>query len=517
MIALISVSDKSGLAAFGNGLEELGFEIYSSGGTQAALGAVGVAAHSVSELTGYPEMLEGRVKTLHPAVHGAILARRDQPEQMEELASHSIQPIDLVCVNLYPFVETVSKHDVTLEDALENIDIGGPTLLRAAAKNFPHVIAVVDPEDYQPLLESLRSGEVTLDERRRLAAKAFQHVASYDTAIAEYLRGGPSAEGFPQHLTIALEKAATLRYGENPHQRAALYRSHSLTAGGIVTARQLHGKELSYNNILDADAAWAVVTDFTEPAVAIIKHTNPCGLASRPDLPEAFRQAFLGDPMAAFGGIIAVNREVSLPLAEAIRDAQHPTSGQRLFLEVILALHYSPQALDELKKSANLRLLEIGRGQSEESVTFRQVSGGFLLQEPDRYPDDEIELKVATKRAPSEEELIDLRFAWKACKHVKSNAIVLVKDRALLGMGAGQPSRVESVHLAVRAAGERSRGAVLASDALFPFGDNVEAAAAAGITAIIQPGGSVRDDESIGVADRHGMAMVFTGVRHFKH
>ncbi len=514
MIALISVSDKRGVKEFALALAQLGYDIYSTGGTQRHLLETGLPVHSISYLTGFPEILGGRVKTLHPFVHAGILARRDLPQHMEELRQNDIPAIDLVCVNLYPFAETASRPGVPLEEVLEQIDIGGPALIRAAAKNFPHVLVVVDPEDYEPLLDMLREGEVPLSVRRRLAAKAFQHVAAYDTLIAQYLR---EEEPFPSQLTLALEKAQDLRYGENPHQRAALYRLLSLGArGGIASARQLHGRELSYNNILDADAAWQTVCDFQEPTVAIIKHASPCGLASRPHLAEAFRLAFQGDPVSAFGGIVAVNRPLDLALAQAIREARHPTSGQRLFLEVIVAPAYQEEALALLKKSPNLRLLQVDSPPAD-PFTYRHVAGGLLVQEPDRYPDDQIEMQVVTRRAPTQEERADLLFAWKACKHVRSNAIVVAKERALWGVGAGQPNRVQSVRLAVEGAGERARGAVLASDAFFPFPDAVEEAARAGITAIVQPGGSVRDEEVIRAADALGLAMVFTGIRHFRH
>jgi phosphoribosylaminoimidazolecarboxamide formyltransferase/IMP cyclohydrolase len=514
MIALISVSDKRGVKELALGLAELGFDIYSTGGTQRYLLETGLPVHSISSLTGFPEILDGRVKTLHPFVHAGILARRERPEHMEELQRSQIPTIDLVCVNLYPFAETVARPH-RLEEALEQIDIGGPTLLRAAAKNFPSVIVLSDPDDYEPVLEMLREGEVPMAVRRRLAAKAFQHVAAYDSIIAQYLR--EEEELFPLQLTVALEKVQDLRYGENPHQRAALYRL--LTPGpgtGMATARQLHGRELSYNNIMDADAAWQAVCDFQEPTVVIVKHANPCGLASRPHLAEAFQLAFQGDPISAFGGIVAVNRPVDLALAQAIREARHPTSGQRLFLEVIIAPKYEAEALLLLKKSPNLRILQVSSPPADH-LTYRHVSGGLLVQEPDRYPDHQLEMKVVTKRAPSPQEMEDLLFAWKACKHVKSNAIVVAKDKALLGMGAGQPNRVQSVRLATEGAGPRARGAVLASDAFFPFPDSVEEAARAGITAIVQPGGSVRDEEVIRAADHHGLAMVFTGVRHFRH
>jgi phosphoribosylaminoimidazolecarboxamide formyltransferase/IMP cyclohydrolase len=517
MRAILSASDKTGLVKFARGLVELGTEVYSTGGTHAALSAAGVPVHSLSDLTGFPEILDGRVKSLHPGVHGGILARRDRPEHLEELARHGLQTIDLVACNLYPFVETVSKAGVSLEEALENIDIGGPTLLRAAAKNFPHVLVVVDPEDYGPLLDALRSGAVAFEERRRLARKAFQHVALYDTAIAGYLRaleeseeGPEKARKLPQAITIGLQKRLDLRYGENPHQHAALYLDQSLPgrAGGIAAAKQLHGKEISYNNIVDADAAWQAVSDFEECTVAVVKHTNPCGLASHPDQAEAYRRALAGDPVSAYGGIVAVNRPLSAEMAREMGST---------FYEVVVAPGYEEEALALLRKKRNLRVLQLTGRVSGAGMQYRPVSGGALLQEEDRATDDELSLKTVTKRGPTVEELRDLRFAWRAVKHVKSNAIVLAKDQALVGMGAGQPNRVTSVHLALRIAGERSRGSVLASDAFFPFPDGVELAAQGGVTAIIQPGGSIRDEEVIKAADDHGLAMVFTGTRHFRH
>jgi len=512
--AIISVSDKTGVVELALGLRELGFDVYSTGGTHKALAQAGVAVGSVSELTGFPEILDGRVKTLHPAVHGGILARRDQPSHMEELARSGIGAIDLVAVNLYPFVETVTRQaglSPGLEEALENIDIGGPTLIRAAAKNFPHVLVLVDPADYPRALELLRSGPVPLDERRRLAQKAFQHVASYDTAIAQYLRA--DADALPNELTLPLRKLFDLRYGENPHQRGAVYQEESVLWGGqpwgIVAAEQLHGKALSYNNFLDADAAWRAALDFASPTAVVVKHTNPCGLACHDDLAEAYRRALSGDPISAYGGIVAVNRELTEAVAEEIA---------KTFYEIVLAPAFAEEALAILCKKRDLRILRIDPRAAIGCATaleYRRISGGFLAQEPDA--DDPIELKVVTQRAPSEEEVADLRFAWRVVKHVKSNAIVLAKDRTLLGMGAGQPNRVTSVYLALRRAEERARGAVLASDAFFPFADGVETAAGGGVTAVIQPGGSIRDDEVIKAADTHGMAMVFTGVRHFKH
>jgi len=395
-------------------------------------------------------------------------------------------------------------------------------MIRAAAKNYPHVLVVVDPADYSQVLDLLRAGEVPLDVRRRLALKAFQHVACYDTAIAQYLRG--EEDIFPDRFTIPLVKLFDLRYGENPHQRAAVYREESvLWAGktwGIVAAEQIHGKAMSYVNFLDAEAAWRASLEFSAPTAVIVKHTNPCGLACHEDLAEAYRRAFAGDPISAFGGIVAVNRPADGRLATAIRESKHPTSGQRLFLEIIVAPGFDDDALSILGKSPNLRILRIDPRAAIGCATaleYRRVSGGFLAQEPDAYLDDSIELKVVTKRAPTEEEVADLRFAWKVVKHVKSNAIVVARERTLLGMGAGQPNRVTSAFLALRQAGERARGAALASDALIPFPDTIEVAAEGGVAAVIQPGGAIRDEEVIKAADERDMAMVFTGIRHFKH
>jgi phosphoribosylaminoimidazolecarboxamide formyltransferase / IMP cyclohydrolase len=512
--AIISVYDKTGVGDLAKRLVELGFEIYSTGGTKKVLAEAGLPVKSISELTGFPEILEGRVKTLHPSVHGGILARRDLPEQMAQLEEHQIAPIDLVVVNLYPFVQAVSRPDVLLSDALENIDIGGPTMIRASAKNFPSVVVLVDPADYDEALDGFAKGEVPQDVRRKLAAKAFQHTATYDTHISRFLRGPD--EQFPANQTMALRKVQDLRYGENPHQRAALYREElvGLPGRSIVDARQLHGKELSFNNILDADAALAVVADFADPTVAIVKHTNPCGLATNGDLVEAFRMAYAGDPASAYGGIVAVNRPIAPALADAI---------SKTFFEVIIAPSYSPEAIEVLGKRANLRLLEInfqpgGLNPQNVFLDWKRVSGGFLSQTADDIKDDlSIGFRVATRRAPTDHEVKDLMFAWIAVKHVKSNAITLCRDNALVGMGAGQPSRVDSVLIALQKAGDRAAGASLASDAFFPFADSVERAAAGGVRAIIQPGGSVRDEESIAAADAHDIAMVFTGRRHFKH
>jgi len=514
MRAIISVSDKTGVVEFARGLSKLGYEIFSTGNTKKAINEGGVAVKSVSDITGFPEILDGRVKTLHPMVHGGILARRDLPAHMEELAEKKIEKIDLVAVNLYPFVQTVSKEGVTLEDALENIDIGGPTMIRASAKNFPAVIIVVDPADYPVILEKLKKGDLPLEERKRLAQKAFQHTAIYDTAIAQYLRQGE--EGLPEEMTVAMRKRYGLRYGENPHQTAAFYAE--LTAGtrqntGITWAEQLHGKELSFNNILDADAAWGAAVDFAAPTVSVIKHTNPCGLASHEDIAEAYRRAFSGDEVAAYGGIVASNRKVTVAMAEAMRP---------VFYEIVIAPEYESEALELLKRKKDLRILVAelppGYGKEECGYTdYRRVKGGFLVQGSDSLPEKQVNMKTVTKRAPTAKEKEDLLFAWRAAKHVKSNAIMLIKDKTVTGMGAGQPSRIISARIAGEKAGDKAKGSVLASDAMFPFADVVEHAARIGVTAIIQPGGSIRDQESIDAADKYNIAMVLTGVRHFRH
>ena len=508
MKALLSVYDKTGLVEFAQAIHGLGYSLVSTGGTHHALAQAGLPVQQVAGLTGFPEILGGRVKTLHPKIHGGILARRQRPEDLAQLADHGIETIDLVVGNLYPFRETVSKANVTLEEALENIDIGGPTIIRAAAKNFPHVVVLVDPQDYQWVAERLRSGGLSPEERQGLARKAFQHVALYDTAIAHYLaRGEPSP--FPQELTLGLEKLYELRYGENPHQQGALY-ALATERGGLAGAQQLHGRELSFNNLVDASAAWAAVSDFAEPAVAVIKHTNPCGLAVHADMAEAYRRAYQGDTVSAYGGIVAFNRPVTEEAAKAIAP---------VFYEVVVAPEFHPQALETFKKKRNLRVLAVPaqEGLAGKSLEVRQIGGGVLVQTTDDLKEDPSEWKTVTQRQPTPGQMEDMAFAWRVAKHVKSNAIVLAKDRMLLGMGAGQPNRVTSVRLAAQAAGEGAADSVLASDAMFPFADNVEEAARAGVSAIVQPGGSIRDQEVIEAADRLGLAMVFTGVRHFRH
>ena len=517
--ALMSASDKTGLPDLAAGLVGLGWEVHASGGTLRALNKAGVKAGTVEELTGSPEMLDGRVKTLHPKVHGGILARRSDPDHIRQIEEFDIPTIDLVAVNLYPFVETVSGGpEIGLDDALEQIDIGGPTLLRAAAKNFPSVVVLSDPEDYADVLQALKDGVVPLMERRRLARKAFRHVALYDTAVAQYLGRDLDVAGMEDDTleleaegTIAFTRARELRYGENPHQTAALYRVLDVNQTGpegVLAGKQLHGREMSYNNVLDADAAWAVVCDFPEgPTVAVIKHGNPCGLALRETLDAAFRAALEGDPVSAYGGIVAANRPVDLATAEAIADT---------FFEIVLAPSFDQGALQVLQRKRNVRLLDMGEATPDgPALEVRTVRGGLLVQSADRG--EEGEWKTVTKREPTDRELADLRFAWRAARHVHSNAIVIAKNGALLGMGAGQPNRLVSAALAIELAGEAARGAVAASDAFFPFADGLEEALRAGVAAAVQPGGSIRDQDVIDAADEAGAAMVFTGIRHFRH
>jgi phosphoribosylaminoimidazolecarboxamide formyltransferase/IMP cyclohydrolase len=503
--ALLSVSDKRGIEAFAAGLVELGYEIVSTGNTARTLAAAGIPVRPVSNVTGFPEILGGRVKTLHPAIHAGILARRDDPGHMAALDVHGIAPIDIVAVNLYPFSETIARPDVSFAEAIEQIDIGGPALVRAAAKNHDSVLVVVSPEDYDPVLTALRSEAVTPDLRRRLAARAFAHTAAYDAAIAAYL----SDEPFPETLPLAFHKAQDLRYGENPHQRAALY-------GAFHTFfEQLHGRELSYINILDIAAVQGLIEEFDPQegaALAIVKHTNPCGVGIGATPLEAWEKAFATDREAPFGGIIAVNQTLDLPLAQAIDE---------IFSEIVIAPAFADDALALLRKKKNRRLMRALRPvRLARGLAYHSVPGGILAQEPDLAPLDEEPFQVVTQRAPTETERVALRFAWRVVKHVKSNAIVFAAADRTLGIGAGQMSRVDSTRVAVwkaQNAGLSLAGSVIASDALFPFPDSVEIAAAAGATAVIQPGGSVRDDEVIAAANRLGMAMVFTGRRHFLH
>ncbi len=501
---LLSVYDKTGLTGLAAGLCDLGCELIASGGTARNLVAAGLPVTPVEQVTGFPEILGGRVKTLHPAIHGGILARRT-PEHLAELAAHAIRPVDLVVCNLYPFAATLARADVTEAEAVEEIDIGGVTLLRAAAKNFESVAVVCDPADYASVLAALDGDGITADERRRLALKAFRHTAGYDAAIATWLTGRVEAdEPLPVTLNVAAERIQRLRYGENPHQQAALYR----WIGAAPAFTQLQGKELSYNNIVDLDAAWAMPQEFDEPAVAIIKHTNPSGLATAASLAEAYRLALACDPVSAFGSIIAANREVDLAFVQAVGS---------LFVEVLAAPSFTADALAwlaELKKGCRVMVAQGGAGSA---AVLRSVQGGLLAQTPDTRGVDERAWQVVTRRGPTAAERRSLAFAWLAVKHVKSNAIVFAQGTATVGVGAGQMNRVDAVYLAARRAGERARGAVMGSDAFIPFPDSIEVAAAAGVTACIQPGGSLRDAEAIAAADAAGMAMVFTGERHFKH
>lgn len=513
MRALLSVYDKTGIVELGRALHELGWEIVSTGGTHRTLDAAGVPVTAVSAITGFPEILDGRVKTLHPKIHGGLLGRRSLAEHRSQMDEHEIGAIDLLAVNLYPFEATVRDQGTTDDEAIEQIDIGGPAMVRAAAKNHNDVLVVVDPADYATILATLQEGNASTALRRSLAAKAFAHTSAYDALVAEYLRG-PEAEETPKEQTLSLRRALPLRYGENPHQRAAAYRHVTVRPqpAGILDAEQLSGKELSFNNLLDGDAAWKAVRDWNEPAVAIVKHTIPCGLAIGDTLASAYADALRGDPVSAFGGIVAANRAIDAETARHIAET---------FFEIVLAPGFDPEALETLRKKKQLRLLDMPRPDDNlprvTDLDFRSITGGFLVQDADDEPDDEAVWNVVTRRAPTQAEMTALRFAWKAARHVKSNAIVLAGERAVYGVGSGQPNRLESVAIAARKAGERASGAVLASDAFFPFRDGLDAAAQAGVSAVIQPGGSVRDDEVIAAADEHNLAMVFTGRRHFLH
>lgn len=522
--ALISLSDKSELAFLGNGLQELGYTIVSTGGTASALESAGVSVTKVEELTCFPEMLDGRVKTLHPNIHGGILARRDQEHHMEALNEHGIGTFDIVVVNLYPFYDKVSSsHGISFEDGIENIDIGGPAMIRAAAKNHKDVLVVVDSGDYPALLEFLHGKEDDLLFRRKLAWKAFQHVASYDSAVSEWLWKQTTEDKFPPSLTVPLSLKSSLRYGENPHQRAAFYVDKSLAevdAGGIATSVQHHGKEMSYNNYLDADAAWNCVCEFSKPTCVVVKHTNPCGVASREDIIEAYRLAVRADPVSAFGGIVAFNVEVDEALAKDIREFRSPTDNEtRMFYEIVVAPKYTEKGLEVLRgKSKTLRILEAKKN-GKGKLSLRQVGGGWLAQDSDDIVPENIEFSVVSEKSPQESELSDAQFAWLCVKHVKSNAIVIAKDNRMLGMGSGQPNRLESLKIALKKAGEEVKGAALASDAFFPFAwnDAVEEACESGIGVIAEPGGSIRDGDAVDCCNKYGVALLFTNVRHFRH
>jgi phosphoribosylaminoimidazolecarboxamide formyltransferase/IMP cyclohydrolase len=541
--ALISVSDKSGIVEFAKTLREFDVEIISTGGTANALRKAGIEVSDVSDVTGFPEMMDGRVKTLHPKIHGAFLALRDNEEHTSAMNEHSIEPIDLVVVNLYPFEETVAKEGVSLREAVENIDIGGPAMIRSASKNWRDVAVVTDSKLYKGIADELRAadGLISLKTRQRLAVLAYTRTASYDLAISSYLARQLTEEDleflepfnplgglmfieseaeveiksevlFPENNVIDLAKVSDLRYGENPHQKAALYATEFTS--GIANAEQLHGKDMSFNNYVDADAAWQLVNDLGEQAVAIIKHTNPSGVGVGSTNFDAYKRALSTDPISAFGGIVALNRAVDADAANAIIE---------VFSEVIIAPDFDDDALEIFKTKKNLRVLKVAneiQGGGERALQYKQISGGFLLQDEDDHRLDFNELKIVTDRKPNVSEMRAMEFAWQVCKHVKSNAIVLANERQTLGVGAGQMNRVDSIRIAAMRA-ERFdlpiKGASLASDAFFPFRDNVDEAANLGISAIIQPGGSIKDEESIAAANEHGIAMVFTGVRHFKH
>ena len=523
MRALISVYDKAGILDFANGLREMDVDIVATDGTFEFLRENDVEARPVSAITDFPEILGGRVKTLHPHIFGAILADRGNQEHNAALTERAIEPIDIVVINLYPFVDVMSGARASRDEALDYIDIGGAALIRAAAKNWAHVTVVVDPDDYEDVLAELYRYRANKDKtRRRLAAKAFSHTAAYDSFVTSYFLEG-EGEDFPDAFSVPLYKLQDLRYGENLHQRAALYAdappSRQLRAPrSVATAEQLHGKELSFNNLLDVDAAWAMVNDFQAPTAAIVKHTNPTGIAAGRDLRDAYQKAFAGDPQAAYGGIIGVNRTLDEATAEEI---------VRMYFEAVIAPDFTPEAVQILSRKKAIRLLSVRGADGAPyqdigwmpyaELDFKRIDGGFLVQTRNAASDPSSSMQVVSKRQPTLEELTDLHFAWRAVKHVKSNGVVLAKKLALVGVGAGQMSRVNAVDLAVRMAGDRARGSVLASDAYFPFPDGVERAVETGVTAIIQPGGSIRDKEVIDAADRGAVAMIFTGLRHFKH
>jgi len=514
--ALISVSHKEGLGDFARALASAGVELYSTGGTRKFLEGEGLAVHDVSAYTGFPEIMDGRVKTLHPKVHGGILCRHDRADDRAVLAEHGIVTFELVVVNLYPFESTVARADVTDAEAIEQIDIGGPSLIRAAAKNHAFTTIVTSADQYADVLDELTAhGATTYALRRRLAGAAYEHTARYDRAIADYF-ARESAEGpFPAVLHLVAERRATLRYGENPHQQAAWYVDPRATGANFSSAKQLNGKELSYNNLLDLDSALSIVRGLSSPSVSVIKHNNPCGAAEHERLDEALRRALAGDPLSAFGSVLGFNRVVDAASAELLAEPG-------LFVEAIIAPGFDPAAIATLttrpKWKANVRLLDVGPIEAPSaSLEYRSIAGGLLVQDRDALPDPESEWQVVTQTKPSDAQLAELRFAWAIVRNVKSNAIVLSKDRTLRGAGAGQMSRVDSVRIAIEKAGEHGRGAALGSDAFFPFPDSIDAAAAAGVAAVIQPGGSKNDAEAIAACDRHGLPMIFTGRRHFKH
>lgn len=514
--ALMSVTDKTGIDRFAAGLVELGFEIVSTGGTRRFLEQAGVPVIDISEYTGFPEVMDGRVKTLHPRVHGGLLGRPGTDDEV--FAEHGIIPFTIVVVNLYPFRETIARPDVTVAEAIEQIDIGGPGMIRSAAKNHAHVGVVTRPADYDVVLQALQADTFDESLRRKLAATAFETTAAYDRAIADYMSGLTDEHSdslFSQTFAPTFRRRAVLRYGENPHQQAAFYAEADAHPASLAGAKQLNGKELSFNNLLDVDAAWLIANEFSEPAAVVIKHNNPCGCAIASTLSEAAEGAFLGDPVSAFGSIVGLNRRVDEETAERLW-------AEGRFVEAVIAPEYSPEAIKILttkpKWKSNVRLMECPPPATDDRVMdFRRVSGGLLVQQRDDTPDLEDDWRVVTDRHPTDAERRDLGFAWRVCKYVKSNAILLAKDGAVVGVGAGQMSRLDSAFIAAHKSGERSQGSVLASDAFFPFRDGVDEAAKAGATAMIQPGGSRRDDEVINACNEHNLTMIFTGRRHFRH
>jgi phosphoribosylaminoimidazolecarboxamide formyltransferase/IMP cyclohydrolase len=518
--ALVSVSDKSGLEPFVRGLSELGYEILSTGGTRKFLEQAGIPVIDVTTYTGFPEIMDGRVKTLHPKVHGAILGRPTLASDAVAIETHGIIPFQVVVVNLYPFQQTVAKPDVEFEEAVENIDIGGPSMVRSAAKNHAHVAIVTQPSQYEEVLLKVRNGSLDENFRRQLAAAAFEMTATYDRAISDYMANVVAKESgttaaFGSRLTLTYRLQQELRYGENPHQRAAFYVEDHPASSSLASARQMNGKELSYNNLLDLDAAKAIVSDFSQPASCVIKHNNPCGCAVGDSLADAFEKAYEGDPVSAFGSIIGLNRVVDVATAERMCEPGR-------FIEAIIAPGYDEAAVTMLttkpKWKSNVRLMQVEFSDADRGAPeYRRVSGGLLVQDRDDLPQSDSGWRVVTSRQPDPQELLDLKFAWSVCRHVKSNAIVFAKNGMLLGAGAGQMSRLDSSMIAAYKAGDRSQGAVVASDAFFPFRDGIDAAAKAGIKAAIQPGGSRNDDEVIAACNEHGIAMIFTGVRHFRH
>lgn len=507
---LISVSDKTGVVDLAQSLVALGFEILSTGGTAETLKNSGVPVTPVSDITGFPECLDGRVKTLHPAIHGGLLARRDLPEHMQQIESLGISPIDVVVINLYPFKATVMKENVSVEEAIEQIDIGGPSMLRSAAKNHAAVYVVTDPEDYGAVVSALQNtGDDSRQLRYNLAVKVFRHTAAYDALISDYLSKIAGIDPWGDKLTLTYEKVQDLRYGENPHQKAAFYKQPMAGIQSIASGIQLHGKELSYNNIADGDAALKIIREFSEPAAVAVKHANPCGVAVGDTVLSAYQKAYDADPVSIFGGIVALNRVV---------DADTALELEKTFLEIILAPDFDAAALEILQKKKNIRLIKMDQRAflpTDEAYGVKHVGGGLLVQDINNAIYDKLE--VVTKKAPTEDEMQALIFAWKVCKHVKSNAIVTAAEGVTTGIGPGQVNRVGALEIAVAQSGEKARGSVLASDAFFPFPDSVEAAAKAGVCAIIQPGGAMRDQDVIDAADKYGIAMVFTGIRHFNH